>query len=568
VKGRRGFRKLGAVLIGLTLVPATVGRTGETLHERIDRAIEAKADGTLAAPATDSEFLRRVWLDLTGMVPTSNEARKFLDDPSPYKRERLIDALLGGPAFARRMQNVLDVMLMERRPSPSGLETAWQEFLRKSILQGKPYNQLAREILAADGLDPDLRPAARFLLDREAEPYLLTRDVGRLFLGRDMQCAQCHDHPLVDDYKQAHYYGLFAFVSRTSLFADPQRGNVLAEKGEGDVTFTSVFKRKVTHQTGPRILDGPPVPEPSIPKGKEYAVPPADKVRPVPTYSRRAQLAPALTSGTVPEFDRNIANRLWAIMMGRGLVQPLDFQHSDNPPSHPELLEDLAGSFAAMGYDIKGFLRELALSRAYQRSSEPPPGMSPSQQEPQHFAVAPLKPLSPEQLGWSVMQSLGIVAAYRREAEARLDILDPKIHAILQLDQKRRALREELIEIELHNRLTPSLAPFLSQFAGAAGQPEGGADSTVHQALFLSNGDPLQSWLAPTGANLTSRLAGLSDPGAVAEELYLSVLTRRPAEDERAEVVQYLTSRGAEKIPALRELIWSLLASAEFRFNH
>jgi hypothetical protein len=569
VATRQGGRRRVAGGVGWVILAlgATVA-ADEPLRSRIDRAIESKLDGPVAATATDGEFLRRVSLDLAGVVPTSAEARAFLDDPSPYKRERLIDAILDSPRYARRMQYVFDVMLMERRADANNLADRWQDYLRRSFRENKPYNQLVREILAADGLDPAARPAARFWLDREAEPYLMTRDIGRIFLGRDMQCAQCHDHPLVDDYKQAHYYGLFAFVGRTSLFADPARGNVLAEKGDGDVSFTSVFKKKVKNQTGPRILDGPPVPEPDIAKGREYAVPPADKVRPVPSFSRRAQLSPALTSGNVPEFDRNIVNRLWAMMMGRGLVHPLDFHHGDNPPSHPELLDDLARSFAESGYDVKAFLRELALTRTYQRSSEPPPGMSPSQQDPALYAVAALKPLSPEQLGWSVMQSLGVMAAYRDEAVARFDQLDPKAKAFFSLDEKRRALRDELIEDEVVVRLSPSLGPFLNQFAGAAGQPQDASDPTVHQALFLSNGEPVQSWLAPSGTNLTARLAALADPGAVAEELYLSVLSRRPTEEERAEVAQYLESRKDQRPAALKELAWSLLASSEFRFNH
>ena len=121
---------------------------------------------------------------------------------------------------------------------------------------------------------PKARGAAKFYLDRLADPNLLTRDVGRMFLGRDLQCAQCHDHPLIDDYKQAHYYGIFAFLNRTTLFEDDKKVAVLAEKAEGDVTFTSVFKKKVTHKTGPRILDGPAVTEPSVPKGAEYLVAP------------------------------------------------------------------------------------------------------------------------------------------------------------------------------------------------------------------------------------------------------------------------------------------------------
>ena len=272
---------------------------------RIDRAIEAKLDGDAAALATDSEYLRRVYLDLAGMIPTSNEARTFLDDPSPYKRQRLIDRLMAAPEYARRMQDVFDVMLMERRDDVHVPAPQWRAFLRWAFAENLPYNRLVAEILSSDGTDPKTRGAAKFYLDRLAEPNLLTRDIGRMFLGRDLQCAQCHDHPLIDDYKQAHYYGLFAFLNRTTLFDTGKNGSVLAEKADGDVTFTSVFKKKVSHRTGPRILDGPAVNEPDVPKGAEYLVAPdkQNKNRPIPRYSRRAELAPRLTVGSRPRVQ-------------------------------------------------------------------------------------------------------------------------------------------------------------------------------------------------------------------------------------------------------------------------
>ncbi len=185
------------------------------------------------------------------------------------------------------------------------------------------------------------------------------------------------------------------------------------------MTFTSVFKKKITHKTGPRVLDGPEIPEPSVAKGEEYWVYPADKVRAIPRHSRRELLPDRLASPEVPEFSRNIVNRLWALMMGRGLVQPLDMHSETNPPSHPELLDLLANEFVAMGYDVKAFLRELARTRTYQRSSEPPPGASEEMLAPEQFAVGALKPLSPEQMAWSVMQATGIVAASPIAGRAR-----------------------------------------------------------------------------------------------------------------------------------------------------
>jgi hypothetical protein len=295
---------------------------------------------------------------------------------------------------------------------------------------------------------------------------------------------------------------------------------------------------------------------------------PGGRTRPAPVFSRWVRLAPTLTSGNVLEFDRNIVNRLWALMMGRGLVHPVDLHHGENPPSHAELLDDLARSFRGMGYDVKAFLREVALSRAYQRSSEPPPDASPAVDDPKLFAVALLKPLTPEQLGWSLMQATGGLALDRESIATALDGHDPRLRDIFATDAKRKALREELLEIRLYERLSPALRPFITRFGGAPGQPQDRGDPTAQQALFLSNGEPIQSWLNAGGQHLTGRLSALQDPGAVAEELYLSVLSRRPTEEERAEVARYLADRGKDRVAALKELAWSLLASIEFRFNH
>src|SRR5207248_3413860 len=155
-------------------------------HERIDQLIAAKPEFATAAapPASDEEFLRRVYLDLTGTVPSVTDARAFLQDNGPDKRRLLIDRLLASHDYARHMQQVFDVLLMERRPGKNVLEAPWQEFLRTSFAANKPWDQLVRDILAADGSDPATRPAARFSLDRDGEPHVLTKDISRLFLGK------------------------------------------------------------------------------------------------------------------------------------------------------------------------------------------------------------------------------------------------------------------------------------------------------------------------------------------------------------------------------------------------
>ncbi len=345
----------------------------EALRARIDRAVES---GPVAAVADDSAFLRRIHLDLTGRIPSADEARAFLDEASPDKRAKAVDRLLAGPEFARHMAVTFDVWLMERRSDKHVKTDEWRAWLLAFFQAKRPYNELPRDLFVSDGSEPLLRPAARFMLDREVSPDALTRDVGRVFFGMDLECAQCHDHPRVADYLQKDYYGIYAFVNRVYLFQpDAKKPAVVAEKGEGDAAFKSVFT-KAEGTARPKLPEGAPIQEPAFAKGEEYQVKPDPKnkaLRPIPKYSRRSELARLLGEGGGGRaFDRNIANRLWAHMMGRGLVEPLDFHHSDNPPAYPELLEELARGIAAMKYDVRAFLRELALSRTYQRSARMP----------------------------------------------------------------------------------------------------------------------------------------------------------------------------------------------------
>jgi hypothetical protein len=529
----------------MALSPALVSAQAP-LHERIDRAIAAGQPDfakKAAGPASDAEFLRRIYLDLTGSIPTSAQARAFFEDRSPNKRAALIDRLLASAEHARHLAAWLDVTLMERRPDKHVPRAAWLDYLYKATAANKPWDELVRDLLASDGADSKTRPAAKFYLDRNADPNELTRDISRLFLGTNLQCCQCHDHPRIDDYKQLHYYGLFAFVSRSSLVVDPKvKLAVLSEKADGEVTFQSVFDpAKVTKSTGPRLPELPPLKEPAIEKGKEYLVAPAPNKQAVPRHSRRALLGPTLARADVEPFRRNIANRLWALMMGRGLVHPLDLDHSANPPSHPELLTMLADDIAARKFDMRGFLRELALSQTYQRSSEQPSGGK--EAEPTSYTVALLKPLTPEQLAMSLMQATGLT------------------------DAERQALGKNATEPALYARLSGNIAPFVRTFGGAAGKAEE-FDARLEQALFLANGPTVRGWLSPRPGNLTDRLMKLTSADAIADELYRSVFTRSPSAEERKDAADFLAPRAADRAVALQDMAWALLASAEFRFNH
>ncbi len=539
----------------------------EPLHRQIDRMIQARLPSAPAPLADDAQFLRRVYLDLTGRIPTPQEARAFLADGSPEKRLRLIDQLLASPEFPWRMAHVLDDWLMERRTAPGVSRTQWLEYLRRTVEQNRPLHLLLAELLQADDHTP--QEATAFLLARNAEPHAVTRDVGRTIFGVDLQCAQCHDHPDIDDYNQDLYYGLFAFYTRTSLFTEPKsKRKLLAEKAQGEASYTSVFDSSIKKErVDPQPPGGKPLPDPKLAKEQLYLVAPAKGVRPVPRYSRRARLAQVVRQGTNRYLARNVANRLWAMMMGRGLVHPVDYFHSDNPPSHPELLERLADYLIQTRYNLRGFLRQLALSHTYQRSSLPPKTLPAEMLAPELFAVAQLKPLRAEQLAWSVMEATGISTATREAVRSQL-LRDPKMRDIFQLDARRAALLEQMVQHQLARRMEGNVRAFVREFAPPVGELQDQFHATAAQALFMNNGNLLRSWLAPRSNNLTGRLLKIKDTNKLAEELYLSVLTRPPDESERQAVAQYLKGRDKDRPAAVQEMAWALLCSVEFRFNH
>lgn len=365
------------------LAASTIAQADEAklpLHERIDQLIEQGSVGPTAAICNDADFVRRVWLDLAGMIPPPGEVREFLADEAADKRGKLIDRLLASPQFNRHMTLLFDAVINERRADKGVTTPDWQAYLYQSLAANKPLDQLFREIITADGVDAALRPAAKFMLDRDCEPNVVTRDLGRLVFGMDLQCAQCHDHPLVDDYLQADYYGLYAFVLRSSVFTDAKNKAMrqVGEAAEGEANFKSVFTGNTGDKVQPRIPKGLGLVEPVAKKGEEYVSKPTKDVRGVPKFSRRQLLAESFET-SLP-FRRNLANRLWAQVMGRGLVHPVDNHHPANPPAHPQVLALLAEELPAMKHDLRNMLRELLLTKMYQRSCElsPPESVEPA----------------------------------------------------------------------------------------------------------------------------------------------------------------------------------------------
>ncbi len=296
----------------------------------------------------------------------------FLADTAQDKREILIDRLLTSVEFVRHMAIELDVILLERRTDSVIPVAEWERYLIDFVAADRPINELFQELIFFESDPTAVVPAAKFLLCRSAEPNAVTRDVGRLAFGMDLQCAQCHNHPLISGYLQEDYYGLYAFWHRTNLFTDAKKkANWITEKAEGESSFVSVFTGDGRDIALPRPpLGNVLVNEPVLVKHEAYLVEPSTDQPGRPRFSRRQMLAQQL-SGNV-QFRRNLANRLWQKMFGRGIVHPLDLHHSENPPVHPQLLSLLADELVKQDFRLRPMLRALALTRAYQRSSREP----------------------------------------------------------------------------------------------------------------------------------------------------------------------------------------------------
>jgi hypothetical protein len=570
--------------LALLVAPAVAG-TAVPLHERIDEAIDAQAREqkvSAAPPADDAEFLRRVYLDLTGAIPTADQARAFFADTSADKRTRLIDALLADERFPRRMAQALTVMLMERRVAPDKKECEqFEGYLAAALAEDKPFDRIVADILCPDPENEKTRNSAIFFTKR-LENYGqnpvdlpgLTRDVGRMFLGVDLQCAQCHNHLTVREYKQSDYHGLFAFVGHTYLRRDVAFPAVGEKLVAGKTEFVSVFGAGGKRETGPRLPGGEEVEVPKFDKGQEYLTPPDKKkdFQGVPKFSPLKILAEQLPRAENERFRKNVPNRLWFLMVGRGVVHPLDLHHKDNPPSNPALLDALADGLVEMKFDTRTFLREIALSRAYQRSSRlsdgdegkasPPPGS---------FLVAQLKRMSPEQLLVASLAATGELNAVMQRSKARKPD-GPVAKGEPNSDADGESAAPPQKKTDASPTMTELRKKFVASFAAPPGEAEVEFNPTVASALFVLNDATILGWLRPRDGNLVDRLTKIDDPAEVAEELYLSVLTRRPTDEERSDVADYLNKRDGQdsqaRAAAIGDLAWSLLASTEFAVNH
>lgn len=506
----------------------------QSLHELIDREIEKHAGGALSPQADDEEFLRRVYLDFSGKPPDTDKVREFLADDNSDKREKLINELLGGTDFPRHMQEVFSAMLLERRTDTVVPDPEWEQYLRQSFSTNKSWEQLVGELLFSE---PDEnkqpKPQAKFFLAAgRANIHQKTQDISRIFLGRDVMCAQCHNHPTINDYVQRDYFGLFSYLQDT-----PEKANS---------EFESVFSPG-KQTTGPKLPGGEEVTIPEFAEGEDEQA---------KLYRPQLLLSLDLPHDDNRSFVRNSVNRFWFLLMGRGLVHPLYLHHSDNPPSHPELMDAIANEFANSSFDVKYLLREIALSNAYQRSGRLPQNTESKDVPPQSYRTAIRKPLSPEQMAWSVMQVTGNLTALLKAPTPT-----PETTVFTYKDYINGRVEQ------VPENVADVMKLFVGVFGNPPGEPEIVFSPAMGHALFLMNEQLILDWLKPKPGNLVDRLLQLSDNVQIGEELYLSVLTRSPTKEEQLEIADYLELHKNRRGDALGELAWALIASSEFRSN-
>jgi hypothetical protein len=533
-------RVIGLLVFAVILLPAPLLQAAEPIGEqdlaaRIDHwlAVRWKAAQVEPSPAAeDAEFLRRIYLDLAGRIPSLVEARTFLADNSPDKRRRLVHELLETPAHLEHFVNVWrDRLLPEVRTSDDlqGQVGGFNDWLRKQINQNVPYDVMVREILTIPfgrervrtrkpQVEPTETPAPTplaFYVAKEAKPENLAASTAKLFLGVRIECAQCHDHPS-GSWSRLHFWGYAAFfagLQRTS----PEAGGAIRE----------VFDRRDLRIPGSvqtaeaRFLDDTP------PRWR-YNV------------GARTTLAEWLTAPGNPYFARAAVNRLWAQLFGVGLVEPVDDFRADNPPSHPELLDELAGQFVAHHFDWRFLIRALTASRAYQLTSAAA-SSSPGNANSRLFTHMALKGLTPEQLFDSLALATGYQAPVRRDPNTRQP----------QPDQSART-------------------EFLARFA-IVGQAPTEAERSIQQALMLMNGPFIADATQLKAASLQKVVGDATlDTSGQIESLFLLTLSRKPTGAEARRFTDYVRGGGPHKEArrALADVFWVLLNSAEFSLNH
>ena len=509
----------------------------------VDSHIQNRLDAEQVQPApmlSDAMWLRRVTLDLAGRIPTPHEVTQFVENTADDKRAVAVDRLMNSADYAYHERNVLDDMLQAEH----GEDREWRAWLLRSIREGRAWHEIFRTIMIGREDNPEERPALAFLRKRAGDIDVLTNDASRLFFGVSVNCAQCHDHPLVADWQQDHYFGFKSFFARTYV----TRKQLLAEKPPQILKFkTTEGEEKVARLM---FLTGAVAKEPEDKRSDEQKKKDDEAVRiqlkddnapppKQPKFSPRRKLVDLALAGENNRFfARAMVNRTWARFFARGLVDPLDQLHSENPASHPELLDWLTREFIGHNYNLRWLERGLVLSDAYARSSA-----WESETEipaPDLFAVATARPLAPRQY------TLSLVIASISPAESQ------KWQAADTWPAKRRQLEDRT-------------SHYLREFE----RPGENFSVAVDEALLFANSDRIRNDFIRDGNDrLFGDLKKQTDHSEMIRMACLSILSREPEPTEIAAISEFLAARTDRRDAGIRDMLWALMTSPELRFNH
>ncbi|MDP7016973.1 MAG: DUF1549 and DUF1553 domain-containing protein [Pirellulaceae bacterium] len=483
----------------------------------IDTLVHAKLRKLNIVPSgrsSDAEFLRRIYLDVIGTLPTAAEARRFLDDQRPDKRDMLVSELLKRPEYADYWAlKWADLLRVDRRTLGQKNAYAYYQWIRGSFAENKPVDRFVDEILTLSGRTKD-SPQVNFYR-AVGGAKKLTDTVAQVFLGIRIECAQCHHHPF-DRWSQTDYYGMTAFFQQVKR-AGTSRGEIMTAAGDPQTKHPRSGETIFAHALGE------PMPE---------ASPPGD---------RRRVLSDWMTAADNQWFARNSVNRVWAHMMGRGLVVPVDDFRATNPPTNPELLDALAKHFVDHQFDLHDLIHTIASSEAYQRTSRP---NETNAQDEQNYSRALFK---------------------RMDAEVLFDALCQ----VTGRDEKFTAVPHGYRAIQLWDSEVDHY--FLKLFGRptrkTACDCERNSEPTVGQVLHVLNAPAIHGKLAHEGGRINQLVKRHSADERLVEELYLTFFGRLPDDSETSSAVQYIRQNG-DRREASEDLAWSLMNSLEFVFNH
>jgi len=478
---------------------------------------------------SDAEFLRRVYLDTIGLLPTPEELQQFLADPSPDKRARWIDRLLDRPEFVDYWAyKWSDLLLISSRKLPQPAVWAFYQYVRQSVADNKPWDQFAREILTARGSNLSNGAANYFVMHRDIAE--LTEKTTVTFLGLSLTCARCHNHP-IEKWTQDQYWALANLFSRVAQKNGDRPGEVIVyDLPSGDV---------------PHLRRGIPMP-PAPPDG-----PALDLSDP---RNRREYFAAWLTSPDNPYFARALVNRVWRHFLGRGLVEPEDDLRLTNPPTNPELLDALTRDFVQHRFDVKHLIRTILNSATYQRSSQTIAENEADDRFYSHYLVRRL----PAEV---------VLDIYSQVTEVPTVFSQIKVGTtggVAGTDQFPPGTRA----LQLPDSLVVS--GFLDSFGRPdRSQPcscERMSDASMSQALHLNNGQTLNEKLRAKNGRIEKWVQEKVPLDEALRRLYRLALCREPTQKEQQQMLAAL--KEAQPREALEDLFWAVLTSPEFLFNH